>query len=427
MIKYLPMVQRRWKKWPGNNSFYFDGRFMTAKQAGVLFFVLILIAIVAVLFFAFDARYLAKEVNPIFPIIGVLLLFYCVAFLLRTGCIDPGIVPRASQTEANYFIKLSTPDPISGAQGFVGTPARYKTVVVNGLEVKLKFCVTCNLFRPPRATHCGICNNCVEHFDHHCPWVGNCVAKRNYRYFYMFLVMIGFTAVYVAGCNVATIVLNAKDDDITEALKNYPASVIEFAICGLTLLSVSGLVGFHTCLIANMKTTNEDIKKTFSGSQGGTNPYTRGNIIKNFLSTLCGPLQPSLINARGFVRDEDVLADYGTTTSPLPTTSDEDETRNDLPGSSATVGAWMDDTNEDDDIGRSDSLTVLIESDPIAAAAVMNISPTEPQSSQQEFEVHPLTLDSVLHDSNSGGDVNMLQQQTSTLDDNDEDTQKLLS
>ena len=56
-------------------------------------------------------------------------------------------------------------DPISGAQGFVGTPARYKTVVVNGLEVKLKFCVTCNLFRPPRATHCGICNNCVGELE----------------------------------------------------------------------------------------------------------------------------------------------------------------------------------------------------------------------------------------------------------------------
>ena len=57
----------------------------------------------------YSARYLAAEVNPIFPIIGVILLFYCVAFLLRTGCIDPGIVPRATQTEANYFIKLSTP------------------------------------------------------------------------------------------------------------------------------------------------------------------------------------------------------------------------------------------------------------------------------------------------------------------------------
>ena len=60
-----------------------------------------------------SARYLATEVNPIFPIIGVILLFYCVTFLLRTGCTDPGIVPRATQTEANYFIKLSTPGEYS--------------------------------------------------------------------------------------------------------------------------------------------------------------------------------------------------------------------------------------------------------------------------------------------------------------------------
>ena len=92
--------------------------------------------------------------------------------------------------------------------------------------------------------------------------------------------------------------------------------------------------------------------------------------------------------------------------------------RNNPPGSAATVSAWMDDVNEDDEIGRSDSLTVLIESDPIAAAAVMNTSPTEPQSDQQEFEVHPLTLDGVYHDNITGGDDNTVQPQTSTLDEN---------
>ena len=69
-----------------------------------------MLAVFIILFSSlYSARYLATNVSPIFPVIGVVLLFYSVAFLLRTGCIDPGIVPRAPQSEADYFIKLSTP------------------------------------------------------------------------------------------------------------------------------------------------------------------------------------------------------------------------------------------------------------------------------------------------------------------------------
>lgn len=57
----------------------------------------------------YSARYLATNVSPIFPVIGIVLLFYSITFLLRAGCIDPGIVPRAPQSEADYFIKQSTP------------------------------------------------------------------------------------------------------------------------------------------------------------------------------------------------------------------------------------------------------------------------------------------------------------------------------
>ena len=37
--------------------------------------------------------------------------------------------------------------------------------------------------------------------------VGNCVARRNYRYFYLFLTTIAVTGVYMMACNITVIVL----------------------------------------------------------------------------------------------------------------------------------------------------------------------------------------------------------------------------
>ena len=32
-------------------------------------------------------------------------------------------------------------------------------------------CPICEVVAPKRSRHCVICKNCVEVFDHHCPWL----------------------------------------------------------------------------------------------------------------------------------------------------------------------------------------------------------------------------------------------------------------
>jgi len=51
-----------------------------------------------------------------------------------------------------------------------------------------QFCLTCMVRKPLRAKHCRSCGHCVARFDHHCPWINNCVGVYNH---FPFLVLVG--------------------------------------------------------------------------------------------------------------------------------------------------------------------------------------------------------------------------------------------
>jgi len=303
---------RKWQIFPGRNKFMCDGRLIMARQTGILYFTITLIIITVALFFSFECRLtlVALPYGFLIPVVGGLLFIFNMGCLLRTAWSDPGIIPRAKPDEAAYIEKLMQDNNVREEGTGYRPPPRSCDIVLKGSNMKLKYCFSCKIFRPPRASHCSLCDNCVENFDHHCPWVGNCVGRRNYRYFFLFISSLTILCLYIFVFAIVNIVLlaNQSDGGFLEALKTSPGSVLEILVCFFSIWSVIGLSGFHSYLIVQSLTTNEDIKGTWSKKRNpnNTNPFDQGSWFKNCYFVLCTPTPPSYIDRRGWVEQDQI-------------------------------------------------------------------------------------------------------------------------
>ncbi|KAL5460537.1 hypothetical protein EMCRGX_G033989 [Ephydatia muelleri] len=100
--------------------------------------------------------------------------------------------------------KFSDPGYIAPNQGaydqavkLIGNPAAW-TDYQDLYNPIYNMCHTCKTVRPPRSKHCRQCNKCVHEFDHHCPWIDNCVGKKNRVPFTIFLIVLTGTGLFGA-------------------------------------------------------------------------------------------------------------------------------------------------------------------------------------------------------------------------------------
>ena len=70
------------------------------------------------------------------------------------------------------------------------------------------FCNICKVYFNPyeKVEHCSICGVCFPKMDHHCVWMGKCVANKNTKYFYATLIDVGIFYIYIIYCVIVYVI-----------------------------------------------------------------------------------------------------------------------------------------------------------------------------------------------------------------------------
>lgn len=206
---------RRWQVHSGFNHFCFDGHCVTGRNLSAAVTVIVLLSSTYFIWLLIEVPVLIRTLNSrLVLFIGLPLMFYTysygksfrerevwssdsfslyLVYFFRSMCSDPGIILKPTSIEQSAATNDFKPYQITSNSQ---TEINY-AIPINEILVKCKYCVTCQLIRPPRASHCAICSNCVSVLDHHCPFLNTCVGMRNYRFFIWFLVSLLLTALFL--------------------------------------------------------------------------------------------------------------------------------------------------------------------------------------------------------------------------------------
>eukprot|EP00210_Caulerpa_lentillifera_P009180 g8752.t1 len=286
---------RVYEQWEGNEQFFCGGRLVAGPNWKSLFFTALLIVVPLILYLVFVGRFLINQSHFSIPLVSLILGVLSLIFLFITGCMDPGILPR------------QVPDE----EYLADRKAKSIEVPVNGQSVTVRYNETCHFYQPPRAHHCSVNDNCIEKFDHHCPWVGTTIGLRNYRFFLSFIFTASLLCLYVIATGIAAIKLahddlETDDSKVAEAIEEVPAAVAVSIYCILGFLFVGGLSIFHIYLVSTNQTTYENFRSTYNRSE---NPYNQG-CFRNCWSVWCVPIPKGKVKFRSYamVKNQSNLA-----------------------------------------------------------------------------------------------------------------------
>ena len=257
----------------GSNKLWCNNKIITGEKYYNLIFTFFSYFIpytLSIIFFL-HLGHMKQYLNIIYIIISSILFICNIYTMLKCGCTDPGILPK-QKMNFHYITKKEK--------------MKFR---IDGHILQLNYCYTCNIFRPPRTSHCSRCDNCVERFDHHCLWLGNCIGKRNYKYFYTFLVSLNLNSLLQIGFCIYVMVIDIQKIKSKENA-GYALSIIVGCIILYNLLFIilfiGKFLGEYTYLLIKDITYIEFKKKKLKIYPNGLNPFNKYNLCSR-KSILC--------------------------------------------------------------------------------------------------------------------------------------------
>ena len=283
-VDYPSELINSYKFWTGANYFPLKAKIIEGPQSfKPTLMTGTAITIGTLLFLIFESEFLADEITVFIPILISLLYLIIIINLIVASFCDPGIIRKFNIINKNNKEEKNN-------QKIIGR------IFQLGHILSYKYCYTCGIIRPNRSTHCSECNNCVERLDHHCPWMGNCAGKRNYFYFFIFLVLLNIFQILIIIFCIVHIAQKIKDNsDLNSQLppSEKKEHLTSFSFCEVIMslyliiyciffmFFTAPLIIYHINLILINTTTKEKLRHAFYHG----NPFSRSK-WQNFKNVL---------------------------------------------------------------------------------------------------------------------------------------------
>ncbi|KAG8440410.1 hypothetical protein GDO86_006241 [Hymenochirus boettgeri] len=212
----------------------------------------------------YDQGHFWKPLTFVFLVLCSVLLYFAVS-LMDPGYVlsDPDVKHLSTNTEQVVMIQQS--------------PAR----------VRLRRCGYCFIQQPMRARHCQSCQHCVRRFDHHCPWIENCVGEKNHPLFIMYLIVQLIVLFWAFQLTWSGFRFEAS---WTEWLRINLFLLLAFMLTGIFTVVVALLLGCHCYLISCNVTTWEFMShhriSYLKHFDSDINPFDKG-IVRNLWEFFC--------------------------------------------------------------------------------------------------------------------------------------------